>query len=162
MIKIRGLIIPDADKKYVSELSRTHPFTYKNIDFRDRIPLRSLQVQHVHHTIPSLIISDAQPIIWLAGVTRLMCPARKSSSTRATDTPSLQLCPWYQGRYVMLVWVGRGRVRGLTCQFHRATAVQIGSNTTAKLGMQQKLSANKQRTNSLCVHNLTIFYCLLD
>ena len=39
MIKIGGLIIPDEDKKYVSELSRTNPFTYKNIDFRDRIPL---------------------------------------------------------------------------------------------------------------------------
>ena len=39
MIKIRGLIIPDEDKKYVSELSKVNPFTYKNIHFRDRIPL---------------------------------------------------------------------------------------------------------------------------
>ena len=42
MIKIRGLIIPDEDKKYVSELSKVNPFTYKNIDFRDRIPLKSV------------------------------------------------------------------------------------------------------------------------
>ena len=40
MIKIRGLIIPDEDKKYVSELSKTNPFIYENIDFRDRIPLK--------------------------------------------------------------------------------------------------------------------------
>ena len=39
MIKIRGLIIPDEDKKYVSELSKVNPFTYENLDFRDRIPL---------------------------------------------------------------------------------------------------------------------------
>ena len=42
MMKIRGLIIPDEDKKYVSELSKVNPFTYKNIDFRDRIPLTRL------------------------------------------------------------------------------------------------------------------------
>ena len=40
MIKIRGLITSDEDKKYVSELSKVNPFTYKNIDFRDRIPLK--------------------------------------------------------------------------------------------------------------------------
>ena len=43
MIKIRGLIIPDEDKKYVSELSKVNPFTYRNIDFRDRIPLKMLR-----------------------------------------------------------------------------------------------------------------------
>ena len=36
---IRGLIIPDEDKNYVAELSKTSPFIYENIDFRDRIPL---------------------------------------------------------------------------------------------------------------------------
>ena len=40
MIKIRGLVIPDEDKKYVSELSKANPFIYENIDFRDRIPLK--------------------------------------------------------------------------------------------------------------------------
>ena len=45
MIKIRGLIIPDEDKKYVSELSKVNPFTYKNIDFRDRIPLNMFLFQ---------------------------------------------------------------------------------------------------------------------
>ena len=40
MIKIRGLIIPDEDKKYVCEFIIVCPFTYRNIDFRDRIPLR--------------------------------------------------------------------------------------------------------------------------
>ena len=44
MIKIRGLIIPDDDKKYVSELSKVNPFTYKNIDFHDRIPLKLLEL----------------------------------------------------------------------------------------------------------------------
>ena len=38
--KIRGLIIPDEDKKYVSEHIKVNLFTYKNIDFRDRIPLK--------------------------------------------------------------------------------------------------------------------------
>ena len=42
MIKIRGLVIPDEDKKYVSELSKANPFIYENIDFRDRIPLREI------------------------------------------------------------------------------------------------------------------------
>ena len=42
MIKIRGLVIPDEDKKYVSELSKANPFIYENIDFRDRIPLSSI------------------------------------------------------------------------------------------------------------------------
>ena len=44
MIKIRGLVIPDEDKKYVSELSKTNPFIYENIDFRDRIPLKQLNL----------------------------------------------------------------------------------------------------------------------
>ena len=39
MIKIRGLIIPDEDKINVSELIKVNLFTYRNIDFRDRIPL---------------------------------------------------------------------------------------------------------------------------
>ena len=45
MIKIRGLIIPDEDKKYVSELSKVNPFTYRNIDFRDRIPLTVVSLE---------------------------------------------------------------------------------------------------------------------
>ena len=43
MIKIRGLVIPDEDKKYVSELSKANPFIYENIDFRDRIPLSCIK-----------------------------------------------------------------------------------------------------------------------
>ena len=43
MIKIRGLNIPDEDKKNISELRRTNPFTYKNIDFCDRNPLKALE-----------------------------------------------------------------------------------------------------------------------
>ena len=48
MKKIRGLIIPDEDKKYVSELSKVNPFTYENLDFLDRIPLKK-------HLLPETI-----------------------------------------------------------------------------------------------------------
>ena len=45
MIRIRGLIIPDEDKNYVAELSKTSSFIYENIDFRDGIPLSTWPVR---------------------------------------------------------------------------------------------------------------------